>query len=246
MDFSVPDSNWDLSPGRPGDRLQRQHHRSARTRSSTPISTSSRWTSRAPRTTSPRPIRRTTPRPRYSPDGRWIVYGRSRRPDIDPDFTRLARYDRQSGEIPGLSEEWDNAPGGWTFTPDGKTMVFHARRSAAASTSTLCRSQEDRRAAAGRLGRHHGRSGGGAGRTAAIDLHPPFACSSRRLDAVPLSGGIGGSGGEPRALTTFNAERLAQIDWAPPARPRSKGPEATRSTCSWPFRRASTRSASGR
>ena len=43
--------------------------------------------------------------PRYSPDGRFLVYGRNRRPDIDPDFGRLARHDRQSGQTRVLAEE---------------------------------------------------------------------------------------------------------------------------------------------
>src|SRR6185436_1495465 len=64
--------------------------------------------------------------PRYSPDGRFILYGRGRRPEIDPDFTRLARYDRKSGAVQGLFEEWDSSPSGWTFTPDSQTVVFHA------------------------------------------------------------------------------------------------------------------------
>lgn len=63
--------------------------------------------------------------PRYSPDGRYLVYGRKKRPDIDWDFTRLARRDRKSGEIRGLADGWDAVPMQWAFTPDGKTLVFH-------------------------------------------------------------------------------------------------------------------------
>ena len=32
-------------------------------------------------------------------DGRYLLFGRTHRPEIAPDFTRLARYDRKSGEI---------------------------------------------------------------------------------------------------------------------------------------------------
>ena len=64
--------------------------------------------------------------PVYSPDGRSIAYGRTRRQDIDSDFTRLARYDRTTGASTGLVEAWDAQPSSWTFTPDGATLLFHA------------------------------------------------------------------------------------------------------------------------
>jgi dipeptidyl aminopeptidase/acylaminoacyl peptidase len=64
--------------------------------------------------------------PRYSPDGRYLLYGRNRRPETSPDFTRLALRDRQTGETKGLVEDWDGDPGAWTFTPDGQTVVFLA------------------------------------------------------------------------------------------------------------------------
>jgi len=41
--------------------------------------------------------------PYYSPDGRYLLFGRNHRPEISPDFTRLARYDRESGEIVELA-----------------------------------------------------------------------------------------------------------------------------------------------
>ena len=65
--------------------------------------------------------------PRYSPDGRFLVYGRNRRPDVSPDFTRMARYDRRSGKRTGLADAWDGQPAGWTFTPGGDTVLFHAQ-----------------------------------------------------------------------------------------------------------------------
>ncbi len=65
--------------------------------------------------------------PYYSPDGRYLLFGRTDRPEIAPDFTRLARYDRASGEIRGLTEDWDHQPADWRVTGDGKTVVFHAQ-----------------------------------------------------------------------------------------------------------------------
>ncbi len=65
-------------------------------------------------------------RPRYTSDGRYIVFGRNRRPEIDPDFQRLARYDRKSGKIVELAPNWDGQASGWVCSADSKTLFFHA------------------------------------------------------------------------------------------------------------------------
>jgi len=66
-------------------------------------------------------------RPRYTPDGRYIVFGRGLRPELDADFTRLARYDRKSSAIVPLAHDWDAQPSSWTPTADGRTILFHAQ-----------------------------------------------------------------------------------------------------------------------
>lgn len=63
--------------------------------------------------------------PKYSPDGRYLYFGRNRRPDISPDFTRVARYDRKSGEISEVFPDWDGEPSSWAFSKDGSTLYFH-------------------------------------------------------------------------------------------------------------------------
>jgi dipeptidyl aminopeptidase/acylaminoacyl peptidase len=79
----------------------------------------------------PRSITRDNPasdtRPRYSPDGRYLIYGRTRRPEYAPDYVRLARYDRVSGATMPFIESFDEEPRGWTFTADGGTVLFHAQ-----------------------------------------------------------------------------------------------------------------------
>ncbi len=58
--------------------------------------------------------------PRYSPDGAYVYFTRTRRQDIDPDFARLARLNRLTGEVVGLLENWDVAPDIADFTVDSQ------------------------------------------------------------------------------------------------------------------------------
>jgi Tol biopolymer transport system component len=54
-------------------------------------------------------------RPRYSPDGRSIVYGAQRDPFFYADKVRLVRYDRALGTHTTLTEAWDRSAGTWEF-----------------------------------------------------------------------------------------------------------------------------------
>ncbi len=65
-------------------------------------------------------------RPRYSPDGRFLVYGRSRRENVPSDFSHLVRRDRASGESRELAPSWDAQAADWTFSPDGQSLYFVA------------------------------------------------------------------------------------------------------------------------
>jgi len=65
-------------------------------------------------------------RPRYTRDGRSIVYGRQSRPGIDSDFTRLARLDRSTGKSVDLAPSFDAEPSDWTLSGDGGLVYFHA------------------------------------------------------------------------------------------------------------------------
>ena len=68
--------------------------------------------------------------PVFSPDGRTIAYGREAKGDGWPDRTRLVLLDVASGKTKVLTESWDRVPQGWSFTPDGKTLVFLAEERA--------------------------------------------------------------------------------------------------------------------
>ncbi len=65
--------------------------------------------------------------PYYTPDGRYLLFGYNDRAEIAPDLTHLARYDRASGKVLGLTADWDREPSGWRVTRDGKTIVFDAQ-----------------------------------------------------------------------------------------------------------------------
>jgi dipeptidyl aminopeptidase/acylaminoacyl peptidase len=63
-------------------------------------------------------------RPRYSPDGRFILYGMQRLVDYYADRVRLAVYDRERKEHRVLTEGWDRSAAGWEFSPaDGDVLL---------------------------------------------------------------------------------------------------------------------------
>lgn len=66
-------------------------------------------------------------RPRYGPDGSFLIYGHRTRPEIDSDFTRLARLDTVTGESIPLTSGTLLSPQGWAISGDGGTLFFHAQ-----------------------------------------------------------------------------------------------------------------------
>lgn len=62
-------------------------------------------------------------RPRYSPDGRYIVYGMKRDILNYADHLRLMRFDRETREHVTLTEGWDRSPTTWEFTRDGALII---------------------------------------------------------------------------------------------------------------------------
>jgi dipeptidyl aminopeptidase/acylaminoacyl peptidase len=142
-------------------------------------------------------------RPRYTPDGKYLVFGRTHRPDVDPDFTRFARYDRHTGDVRELAAAWDASPDGWTFTPDGKTIVFHAQDHGRTHLWSL---PMDGSAAEPRLLAKGGVTGGAAVGAKAIVFNRHSLTAPAELFTVPVTGG------EPKALTSFNTARVAALD----------------------------------
>jgi dipeptidyl aminopeptidase/acylaminoacyl peptidase len=56
-------------------------------------------------------------RPRYSPDGSWLVYGMQVELDFYADRVRLVAHDRRSRKTTVLTEGWDRSASGWAFGP---------------------------------------------------------------------------------------------------------------------------------
>jgi dipeptidyl aminopeptidase/acylaminoacyl peptidase len=67
--------------------------------------------------------------PRYSPDGRSIVYGATVDPYFYADRVRLHRYDRAAREHSPLLVDWELSPASYEIAPDGR-FVIEAERDA--------------------------------------------------------------------------------------------------------------------
>jgi len=63
-------------------------------------------------------------RPRYSPDGRFIVFGEQHEQDYYADHVKLVQIDRQTGDKVDLAPWWDRSAGGWEYTSDAD-IVLH-------------------------------------------------------------------------------------------------------------------------
>jgi dipeptidyl aminopeptidase/acylaminoacyl peptidase len=62
-------------------------------------------------------------RPRYSPDGRFIVYGMQVEPFFYADRVRLVRYDRASREHVELAPDWDRSAMAWEFDGPDRLLL---------------------------------------------------------------------------------------------------------------------------
>jgi dipeptidyl aminopeptidase/acylaminoacyl peptidase len=60
--------------------------------------------------------------PRYSPDGRYLAYLAMARPGFESDRARVCLYDRQTGAVRVLTEEWDRSPAALVWAPDSKAL----------------------------------------------------------------------------------------------------------------------------
>ena len=64
--------------------------------------------------------------PRFTPDGRAVLFTRGTRPHGLAEFNKLTRVDVASGQITRLLANADLAPQDWHWSRDGKTLYFRA------------------------------------------------------------------------------------------------------------------------
>lgn len=143
--------------------------------------------------------------PVFSPDGKTIVFGTHGKADGWPDYTRLALLDVPSGKVSLLTDGWENGTGGWTFTKDGKALVFTAEVRARTSVYTISTA-----ATAGGAPREIWKGGSASGPVVTTggevvfqrsDLNHPPELASVKLDGTGF-----------RALTSVNDAHVATWD----------------------------------
>ncbi|MBI3891920.1 MAG: S9 family peptidase [Candidatus Wallbacteria bacterium] len=81
--------------------------------------------------------------PRYSPDGRWLVWGTQTQRDFYADPIRLMRYERATGQTRPLAAEWNASPAEWAFTRDSRRLVMTAECEQRSGIFTLAVSGEE-------------------------------------------------------------------------------------------------------
>jgi dipeptidyl aminopeptidase/acylaminoacyl peptidase len=140
--------------------------------------------------------------PIFSPDGKSLAYGLERKADGWPDQTRLAVLDPVSGKSRVLTEDFDKSAGGWSWTANGSTLVFHTEARGRGSLYAV--------SARGGAPREIYHGGASAGARVTRDGHVVFAANSLSRPAEIAVTGLDGKGF--RYLTSFNDAAMAKLD----------------------------------
>lgn len=141
--------------------------------------------------------------PSFSPDGGTLAYVAMKRPGFEADRQVIMLLDRATREARALTEAWDRSAGSLTWSADGKTLyttadnvgnksLFAIQVADGAVRTLVEKGSNDAPCIAGdRVVFLHD------------NLHAPA-----ELFSVPAAGG------ETTAITRFNGERCAAIDWS--------------------------------
>jgi len=121
--------------------------------------------------------------PRYSPDGHFIVHGRTMDPEFYADRTRLMRYDRSTRVSTEWLAGWDLSPAHWSFADDG-TLVFEAEQDARVRVFTFSGTGAPKP-----LTDHGTVSGTTVGKGGRVVFTQQSLAAPSELYAIPLAGG---------------------------------------------------------
>jgi dipeptidyl aminopeptidase/acylaminoacyl peptidase len=141
--------------------------------------------------------------PVFSPDGKSLAYGVEVKAEGWPDRTRLAVLDVASGKNRVLTEPFDVSASGWGWSPDGRTIVFHAESRARTNLYAI-----PAKGGAAKEIRHGGST---AGAEASGDGQVVFQVST--LTAPPELAVVRVDGTGSRALTHVNDGLVSRIAW---------------------------------
>ena len=140
-------------------------------------------------------------RPRFSPDGRHLLYGIQRDPDFYADRVRLVAYDLEDGRQQVLTEDWDRSASGWAFTPDGERIVFAAEDRARVNLYSMPIDEVEPEVLV---------QGGSAGAPQPAGSVVYYTLAS--LSSPPEVYRVPVGGGEPEPVSSFNDELLDEIE----------------------------------
>ncbi len=146
--------------------------------------------------------------PVYSPDGRSIAYRAQMRAGYESDRWQIMLYDRASGRHTNLTENFERSPEGLTWSPDSKTIYFHALDRTQAPIYSLAAAAGSEPKVVVRDGYNDELSLSADGRTMA------FSRSSLTVPAEVFTANSDGSG--LRQITHHNQSKLAGIEFNPP------------------------------
>ena len=157
--------------------------------------------------------------PAYSPDGRFIAYRAQMKAGYESDRWRLMLYERATGRHINLTEDFDRSVEGPLWSPDSKTLYFHAEDKAEAPIYSIAAAAGSKPKEVVKEGFKGDVSLSADGRTLA------FTRSSLTAPAEVFAAANDGS--SVRQLTRHNADKLAGLDLSKPESFWFEGAEGT-------------------